>query len=66
MSIFTFYHNYFLFHNKIKILPEEEAMEEAKFEELAEEEGAVDIMGLKIIILITIKRNLSFIMFCPH
>ena len=40
-------------------------MEEAKFEELAEEEGTVDIMGLKII-LITMKRKLSFIMFCPH
>ena len=32
------------------MMPEEEAMEEAKVEELTEEEGVVDIMGLKIII----------------
>ena len=48
------------------MMPEEEAVEEAKVEELAKEEGAVDIMGSKIIILITIKRKLSIIMLRPH
>ena len=57
MSIFPFYHNYFLFHNRIKMMPEEEAVEEAKVEELAEEEGAMDIMGSKIIIVIILSKS---------
>ena len=70
MSIFPFYHNYVLFHNRIKMMPKEEGVEEPKVEELAEEEGAegegaVDNMGSKII-LITIKRKLSIIMLRPH
>ena len=58
------------------MIPEEEGVEEPKVEELAEEEGAegegaegegaVDNMGSKIIILITIKRKLSIIMLRPH
>ena len=53
------------------MMPEEEGVEEPKVEELAEEEGAegegaMDNMGSKIIILITIKRKLSIIMLRPH
>ena len=51
-------------------MPEEEGVEEPKVEELAEEEGAegegaVDNMGSKIIILITIKKNCQ-LLFCVH
>ena len=71
MSIFPFYHNYVLFHNRIKMMPEEEGVEELAEEEGAEGEGAkgegaVDNMASKIIILITIKRKLSIIMLRPH
>ena len=38
-------------------MPEEEAVEEAKVEELAEEEGAMDIMGSKIIIVIILSKS---------
>ena len=71
MSIFPFYHNYVLFHSRIKMMPEEEGVEELAEEEGAEGEGAkgegaVDNMASKIIILITIKRKLSIIMLRPH